>query len=98
MRRLESAYYLQQKMDFFTASNRRLLRPYHALSTGRRPNRLNVSCNMTTTKQKFITRAELHALVWREPRSKLAGVWGISDVAIGKLCVRENIPAPPMGY
>lgn len=53
---------------------------------------------MTNTKPMSITRAELHALVWSEPRSRLAGIWGISDVAIGKLCVKENIPAPPMGY
>lgn len=53
---------------------------------------------MTVQKPTSITRTELHALVWREPRSKLAGIWGISDVAIGKLCVRECIPAPPPGY
>lgn len=45
-----------------------------------------------------ITRAELHTLVWSEPRSKLAKSWGISDVAIGKLCAKEHIPAPPPGY
>jgi len=49
-------------------------------------------------KPKSITRTELHRLVWTEPRSKLAPIWGISDVAIGKLCVREHIPAPPPGY
>lgn len=53
---------------------------------------------MTDQKPTSITRTELHALVWREPRSKLAGIWGISDVAIGKLCVKECIPAPPPGY
>ncbi|MFZ3084134.1 hypothetical protein [Rhodoferax ferrireducens] len=53
---------------------------------------------MTIQKPTSITRTELHALVWREPRSKLAGIWGISDVAIGKLCVKECIPAPPPGY
>lgn len=53
---------------------------------------------MTIQKPESITRTELHALVWREPRSKLAVIWGISDVAIGKLCVKECIPAPPPGY
>lgn len=53
---------------------------------------------MTSNKATAITRTELHALVWREPRSKLAGLWGISDVAIGKLCVKECLPAPPPGY
>lgn len=53
---------------------------------------------MTSQKPTSITRTDLHALVWAEPRTKLAGIWGISDVAIGKLCVRECIPAPPLGY
>lgn len=53
---------------------------------------------MTDQKPTTMTRTELHALVWREPRSKLAAIWGISDVAIGKLCVKECIPAPPPGY
>ncbi len=53
---------------------------------------------MTDQKPTSIARTNLHALVWREPRSKLAGIWGISDVAIGKLCTREFIPAPPPGY
>ena len=45
-----------------------------------------------------VTRTQLHTLVWSEPRSKLAETLGISDVSIGKLCVREHIPAPPRGY
>jgi len=53
---------------------------------------------MADSKPTSISRSELHALVWREPRSKLAGIWGISDVAIGKICRRESIPAPPLGY
>jgi hypothetical protein len=53
---------------------------------------------MTFQKPASITRTELHALVWSQPRSKLAGIWGISDVAIGKLCAKECIPAPPPGY
>lgn len=53
---------------------------------------------MELQKPTSIARTKLHSLVWSEPRSKLAGIWGISDVAIGKLCVRESIPAPPPGY
>ena len=53
---------------------------------------------MAPQRPTSITRTELHALVWSEPRSKLAGIWGISDVAIGKLCVKECIPAPPPVY
>ena len=53
---------------------------------------------MTAQKPTSITRTALHALIWREPRSRLAGLWGISDVAIGKLCAKECIPAPPPGF
>lgn len=49
-------------------------------------------------KPKSLKRSELHEMVWAQPRSKLSLDWGISDVAIGKLCVRENIPAPLPGY
>lgn len=53
---------------------------------------------MTTNKPTSITRTELHDLVWQNPRTKLAKIWGISDVAIGKLCVKASVPAPPLGY
>ncbi len=47
---------------------------------------------------KTLTRTELYELVWTHPRSTLAKDLGISDVAIGKLCVRSHIPGPPQGY
>ncbi|MGJ7567700.1 hypothetical protein ACSFBM_27870 [Variovorax sp. GB1R11] len=47
---------------------------------------------------KTLTRTELYELVWTRPRSTLAKDLGISDVAIGKLCVRSHIPGPPPGY
>ncbi len=53
---------------------------------------------MENTKPAPLTRKELHEFVWREPRTKLAKMWGISDVAIGKLCVKASVPAPPLGY
>lgn len=45
-----------------------------------------------------LTRQELHDLVWAEPRTAIAARLGVSDVAIGKACIRENVPAPPRGY
>jgi len=47
---------------------------------------------------KTLTRTELYELVWTRPRSTLAKDLGVSDVAIGKLCVRSHIPGPPPGY
>jgi hypothetical protein len=45
-----------------------------------------------------LTRQELYDLVWSHPRTELASRLGVSDVAIGKACIRENVPAPPRGY
>jgi hypothetical protein len=47
---------------------------------------------------KELDRAGLEALVWSEPRSLLSLRLGVSDVAIGKRCRRENINFPPRGY
>ncbi len=44
------------------------------------------------------TRAELHDLVWTEPRIKLAKRLGVSDVWIGKACAKSNIPVPGRGH
>lgn len=53
---------------------------------------------MTSKIPASITRKELHDLVWREPRTKLAEILGISDVAIRKVCVKADIPVPSKCY
>lgn len=45
-----------------------------------------------------ISRNELHARVWSEPLTRLAGSFGISDVGLRKICQRHDIPLPPQGY
>ena len=45
-----------------------------------------------------LTRKGLYDLVWSKPRTELAKQFGISDVAVGKLCRQLNVPAPPPGY
>lgn len=45
-----------------------------------------------------IPRTELYRLVWSEPLTRLAKRFNISDVALGKLCKRHNIPRPYQGY
>ncbi len=45
-----------------------------------------------------ITRGELYERVWTTPVRRLAQEFGISDVALSKLCRRRNIPLPPRGY
>lgn len=45
-----------------------------------------------------LTREELYQKVWNTPATKLASEFGISDVALGKICRRMEIPKPPPGY
>lgn len=45
-----------------------------------------------------LTREELYERIWSTPTVKLAKEFGISDVALGKICKKFNIPKPPMGY
>ena len=44
------------------------------------------------------TRKTLYDLVWTTPASRLAKEYAISDVGLGKLCRRQEIPRPPRGY
>jgi len=44
------------------------------------------------------SRQELYDLVWSTPATKLAPVFGISDVAIATRCKRLNVPHPSLGY
>jgi hypothetical protein len=45
-----------------------------------------------------LTREELYERVWSAPTTKLAKEFGISDVALGKICKKLNIPKPYPGY
>jgi hypothetical protein len=45
-----------------------------------------------------MTRAELHALVWDRPMTKLAAEYSLSDVALHKVCRKHDVPTPPAGY
>jgi hypothetical protein len=45
-----------------------------------------------------VSRAQLFEEVWNEPMRVLAPKYGLSDVGLAKLCRRESVPLPPMGY
>lgn len=47
---------------------------------------------------KELTRRELYDLVWDRPVTKVAADFGISDVALHKICARHRIPTPGRGY
>lgn len=46
----------------------------------------------------FLSREALYIKVWETPTVKLAKEFGVSDVAIGKMCRRLEVPKPPLGY
>lgn len=48
--------------------------------------------------RRKLSREELFALVWEKPTSEIAQELGLSDVAIGKLCAKLQVPKPPRGY
>lgn len=45
-----------------------------------------------------IVRQALYDLVWSKAKTLVAKDLGISDVALGKICKKANIPVPPRGY
>ena len=45
-----------------------------------------------------ISRLKLYEQVWSQPMMHLASKYGISDVALAKICRKNNIPRPPVGY
>ena len=52
---------------------------------------------MTQTRIR-LTRAELYEKVWATPVRTLAKKFGMSDVGLAKICRKQDIPIPPLGY
>lgn len=47
---------------------------------------------------KTYTRTEFHDLVWSKPMTHLAKEFGLSDVALHKICRKHDVPNPPAGW
>jgi hypothetical protein len=47
---------------------------------------------------KEYSRAEFHELVWSKPITRLAKEFGLSDVAVHKICRKNDVPTPPAGW
>jgi hypothetical protein len=45
-----------------------------------------------------LTREQLYERVWSQPMVKVAAEFGLSDVAVKKMCRRMNVPTPERGY
>lgn len=51
-----------------------------------------------SNESRKISREELYRLVWSKPTRDIAREFGISDVGLGKICKRLDVPKPPPGY
>lgn len=49
-------------------------------------------------KHNTYYREKLYKEVWANPVVKVAEQYGVSDVAIHKICKKLNVPTPPLGY
>jgi hypothetical protein len=47
---------------------------------------------------EIFSRQDLYDLVWSKAKTEVAKNMGISDVALGKICKKANIPVPPRGF
>lgn len=48
--------------------------------------------------ERFISREELYEMVWATPTQEIAAKYGLSDVALGKICRKLGVPKPPRGW
>src|SRR5437867_3393657 len=48
--------------------------------------------------RRHLDRDQLYEQVWAEPVTKVAARYGISDVALAKVCRKLDVPVPPRGY
>lgn len=47
---------------------------------------------------RTFTREAFHALIWSRPMTHLGKEFGLSDVALHKICRKHGIPVPPRGW
>ena len=65
------------------------------------PQTAAVAQENSLSKDKLINtydRETLYKEIWSEPIIKVAQRYGVSDVAIHKICKAMDIPKPPAGY
>jgi hypothetical protein len=52
----------------------------------------------SSQNQVTYRRSELYEQVWKEPVRTVAKRYGVSDVALGKICRKLSVPLPGLGY
>ena len=51
-----------------------------------------------TIKARTVTQEQLYGQVWAKPMRRLAAEYGVSDVALAKVCRKPRVPKPGIGY
>jgi hypothetical protein len=59
---------------------------------------MNQRTELPMDTESFVTRAQLHEMIWQEPMIRVARRFGISDVTLRRICDRYDIPRPRAGY
>jgi hypothetical protein len=59
---------------------------------------IHLEAEKTNNHSIVLTRERLYEKVWSQPVWTLAKEWGISDVGLAKICKKNNIPRPGLGY
>src|SRR5438105_4631323 len=59
---------------------------------------VRISEDMTDPEPLRLDREHLYEEAWSEPMARLAKHYGISDVALAKICREMDIPVAPRGY
>jgi len=49
-------------------------------------------------KKKFVTRNELYEKIWAKPMVQVANEFGISGVALAKICKKLNVRTAYLGH
>ena len=47
---------------------------------------------------RVFSREQFYELVWSKPMTALAKEFGLSDVALHKICRKHDVPNPPLGW
>ena len=51
-----------------------------------------------TSRPRIVTREELYEEIWRRPVRTVAAEWGVSNVALAKICKKLDVPRPRVGH
>jgi len=62
------------------------------------PSRRSETVQISIAMARQFTRSEFYELVWSEPMTHLAKEFGLSDVALHKICRKHDVPNPPLGW